>query len=340
MSQAVKPVVHPVVHPALLIAGHGSRDAAAAAEFEALVDLVRRKVPELAVGGGFIELAGPSLSSAAAMLVTRGASDVVVVPLMLLAAGHTKNHIPASIAAARLAHPGVRFRYGRDLGIDRRLLGIVEERIDAALDPGERATTAVLLVGRGSSDPDANGDLCKVARLLHEGRSFPLVEPCFSGITGPRVPEGLARCAALGAERIVVAPYFLFTGVLVRRIARDCAAFERVHPGVEVRVAGHLGPQEAIAGLVVERYREVVAGSPRMNCDLCIHRVALPGFEHRVGAPAAPHHHPDHDDHSGGHDPGHAGHLAERPPDRDDHAEQRRPHDGDGRRGPRHAVVG
>jgi sirohydrochlorin cobaltochelatase len=218
---------------------------------------------------------------------------VVVVPLMLLAAGHTKNDIPASIAAARLAHPGVRFRYGRDLGIDGRLLALAGERIGAAVAPEERATTAVLLVGRGSSDPDANGDLCKVARLLHEGRPFPMVEPCFSGITGPRVPEGLARCAALGASRVVAVPYFLFTGVLVRRIAQDCATFERARPGVEVRVAGHLGPEEAIAEIVLERYREAVAGSARMNCDLCIHRVALPGFEHRVGAPAIPHHHPD-----------------------------------------------
>jgi sirohydrochlorin cobaltochelatase len=285
------------VSPALLVAGHGSRDPDASGEFHALVDLVRRRSPGLEVAGGFIELARPSLPAAAASLVERGVDDVAVVPLMLLAAGHTKNDIPASIAAARLAHvhQRVRFRYGRDLGIDPRLLGLVDERIGAAVAPEERPDTAVLLVGRGSSDPDANGDLCKVARLVGEGRPFPMVEPAFSGITTPRVPEGLARCVALGATRIVVVPYFLFTGVLVRRIARDGAEFERAHPGVEVRVAGHLGPVDAIAGLVVQRYEEVLGGSPRMNCDLCIHRIALPGFEHRVGAPARPHHHPDHD---------------------------------------------
>ncbi|HEY8201146.1 MAG TPA: sirohydrochlorin chelatase [Actinomycetota bacterium] len=293
--------------PALLVAGHGSRDPAAVGEFWALVHLVRRRVAGLAVAGGFIELARPSLASAAASLVKGGADDVVVVPLMLLAAGHTKNDVPASIAAARLAHPDVRFRYGRDLGIDPRLLGIVDERIAAVVAPWERAETAVLLVGRGSSDPDANADLCKVARLVHEGRPFPMVEPAFSGITTPRVPEGLARCVALGARRIVAVPYFLFTGVLVQRIARDCAELERAHPGVEVRVARHLGPVDAIAELVVERYEEVLGGSPRMNCDLCIHRIALPGFEHRVEAPAMPHHHPDHDDaHAHAPDPGRA----------------------------------
>jgi sirohydrochlorin cobaltochelatase len=294
------------MNQALLIAGHGSRDPAASREFETLVGLVRRSPLEAAVGGGFIELARPSLAAVAATLVERGAGDVVVVPLMLLAAGHTKNDIPASIAAERLAHPGVRFRYGRDLGIHARLLELVDERIGAVTDAGRRVETAVLLVGRGSSDPDANGDLCKVARLVREGRPFAMVEPAFSGITTPSVPEGLARCVALSAKRIVVAPYFLFTGVLVRRITRDCAEFARARPDVEVRVARHLGPVDAIAGLVVERYEEVLGGSPRMNCDLCIHRIALPGFEDRVGAPARPHHHPDHDRFRGhGHSPGH-----------------------------------
>jgi sirohydrochlorin cobaltochelatase len=119
------------------------------------------------------------------------------------------------------------------------------------------------------------------------------VEPAFVGITRPMVPEGLERCLALGARRIVAVPYFLFTGVLVRRIAAQCADFERAHPGVEVRAAAHLGPHPTVAAIVLERYEEAISGSPRMNCDLCIHRVALPGFEHRVGAPAVPHHHPD-----------------------------------------------
>lgn len=281
------------MNPALLIAGHGSRDPEACREFGRLVGMVRRAVDGVDVEGGFIELARPSLPAAAASLAARGATDVVVVPLMLLAAGHTKNDIPASIAAARLANPGVRFRYGRDLGIAPSLLALTAARIGDVVGDGEREDTAVLLVGRGSSDPDANGDLCKVARLLFEGRPFPVVEPAFSGIARPRVPEGLARCVALGARRIVAVPYFLFTGVLVRRIADDCAAFARGHPEAAVSVAGHLGPEEPVARLVAERYREVLEGSPRMNCDLCIHRVALPGYEHRVGAPATPHHHPD-----------------------------------------------
>jgi sirohydrochlorin cobaltochelatase len=288
-----------VNRPALLVAGHGSQDAAGAVELLALADRVRALDPGLALACGFIELSPPPLSVACADLVAKGASEIVVVPVMLLAAGHVKDDVPALVARLRLQFPGVRFRYARELGIHPDLLAVVGERLDAAVPAAERAATAVLLCGRGSSDPDANADLHKVARLLWEGRPWPLVEACYVGITDPRLPAGLERCRQLGARRIVTVPYFLFTGRLVDRIRAQCAAFAAGHPELDVRVAGYLGPDERVARLVLARYAEALDGDPRMNCDLCVHRVALPGFEAKVGAPATPHHHPGDHVHGG-----------------------------------------
>ena len=294
--------------PALLIAGHGTRDGAGQSEFSDFVDVVKGLAPGLEIGAGFIELCSPPVSVAVQQLVARGARDIAVVPLMLLAAGHAKDDIPALIARERLAHPHVRFRYSRDLGVHPDLLAIVDERLQAAVAPEERAATAVLLVGRGSSDPDANSDVFKIGRLIYEGRPYPAVEVCFIGITRPSLTDGLERCRRLGAGRIAVVPYFLFTGTLERRIAAQSLAFARHHPELEVRVAGYLGADERIARLVLERYREALDGDPRMNCDMCVHRVALPGFEHEVGKPATPHFHPDVDDHVHSHGHGHPHH--------------------------------
>jgi sirohydrochlorin cobaltochelatase len=288
-----------VNRPALLVAGHGSQDAAGAVELLALADRVRALDPRSALACGFIELSPPPLSVACADLVAKGASEIVVVPVMLLAAGHVKDDVPALVARLRLQFPGVRFRYARELGIHPDLLAVVGERLEAAVPAAERAATAVLLCGRGSSDPDANADLHKVARLLWEGRPWPLVETCYVGITDPRLPAGLERCRRLGARRIVTVPYFLFTGRLVDRIRAQCAAFAAGHPELDVRVAGYLGPDERVARLVLARYAEALDGDPRMNCDLCVHRVALPGFEAKVGAPATPHHHPGDHVHGG-----------------------------------------
>jgi sirohydrochlorin cobaltochelatase len=291
--------MNPGETPALLIAGHGTRDEAGARELLALVERVRALAPGLPAAGGSIELSMPPVASAAADLVGAGSDDIVVVPLMLLAAGHAKNDIPALIARLRLQHPGVRFRYGRDLGLHPSLLELIDERLAAAVPPEARVDTAVLLVGRGASDPDANADTAKLGRLLWEGRPWPLVEVCYAGITDPRVPEGLRRCRQLGARRIVAMPYLLFGGRLEDRVRAQCSEFAAANPSIDVRVAGHLGPCDPVARLVLERYREAIDGDPRMNCDLCVHRVALPGFEHKVAAVAVPHFHP--------HDHGHAG---------------------------------
>jgi sirohydrochlorin cobaltochelatase len=287
--------------PALLVVGHGSRDPRGAKEFHELVSLLQRNDPSLAIEGGFIELSRPPISECVERLVEDGAREISAVPLMLLAAGHAKDDIPATLAREKIRHPEVGFYYGRSLGIRPELLELMDERVSAVVPEEERAETAVLVVGRGSSDPDANSDLAKIARLFYEGRPYPLVDSAFVSLALPSVPEALERCERLGARRVVVFSYFLFTGVLEERIRERSEEFAAARPGVEVRYAGYFGPDARVADLVFERYRESYSGDIRMNCDVCVHRVALPGFEEKVGAPATPHYHPDEPGHSHGH---------------------------------------
>jgi sirohydrochlorin cobaltochelatase len=286
--------------PALLIVGHGTRDPRGAQEFHELVALIRARNPGLKVEGGFIELSRPPISECVDRLVGAGSREISAVPLMLLAAGHAKDDIPATLVRERTSHPGLNFHYGRALGIRPELLELMGERISAVVSADEKKETAVLVTGRGSSDPDANSDLAKIARLFYEGRPYPLVETAFVSLTPPSVPEALQRCERLGARRVVVFSYFLFTGVLEERIRKQSERFA-AQSGVEVRYAGYFGPEARVADLVLERYREACSGDIRMNCDVCVHRVALPGFEEKVGAPATPHYHPDEPGHEHGH---------------------------------------
>ena len=280
----------------LLLAGHGTRDEAGAAEFGRLVERVRARLP-VDVAGGFIELSRPPLTDAVAELYDSGHRRLVAVPMVLVGAGHAKGDIPAALARERQRRPGLSYAYGRPLGPHPALLRLLEERLDAVLDPAERADTAVLLVGRGSTDPDANAEIHKVARLLWEGRGPSAVEPAFVSLTRPGVPEGLERCRRLGARRVVVLPYFLFPGVLPDRVVAEANAYE----GAEVRCADVIGDCDGLAGLVAERYEEALHGDIRMNCDTCVYRIEMPGFEDRVGAPQRPHHHPDDPSHAHAH---------------------------------------
>jgi sirohydrochlorin cobaltochelatase len=293
--------------PALLIVGHGSRDPRGAEEFHELVARVRRREPRLAVEGGFIELSRPPISECVNRLAECGARRIGAVPLMLVSAGHAKNDIPATLVREKMAHPELTFGYGRALGVRPELLELMDRKVSSVVPEEEKGETAVLVVGRGSSDPDANSDLAKICRIFFESRPYPLVEPAFVSLTPPNVPVGLDRLKRLGARRIVVFSYFLFTGVLEERIRRQSEEFAADNPSLVVRYAGYLGPDELVVDLLLERYREALDGDIRMNCDVCVHRVALPGFEEKVGAPATPHYHPDEPDHAHEH-PHHHGH--------------------------------
>jgi len=257
------------VDPALLVIGHGSRDAKGVAEYWEFVDRVTRRA-DVPVGGGFIELAEPDLDTAIDKLVADGAEHIVAVPLVLLGAGHMKLDGPAALDRGRTRHADVRFDYARALGVHPLVLDVAADRVPRDVD-------GVVLVGRGSSDPDANGDLYKIARLLQDATGVAVVEPAFVSLADPRVPAAIERCRRLGAEHIAVVPYFLFTGVLVDRIA-DQARAEGATPHP------HLGVDPRIVDLVFERYREAATGGARMNCDGCKYRLAA----------AANHHHDHH----------------------------------------------
>ncbi len=272
----------------LLLIGHGSRDPAAAKEFGAVVELVEARLDGRRVAGGFLELSDPPIDTAVDGLLAAGADDVVAVPYVLFGAGHLKDDGPAVLARARRRHPDVRFRLARDLGTHPAVLDVAEERARAALarlPAGDEASTAVVLVGRGSTDPDACAEMVKFARLLGDGRGLGLVEAAFVGMTHPTVPEALDRCRRLGARRVAVVPLFLFPGVLVDRIGEQAAAFAAEHRDLTVAVGDPLGPHPRLADLVVERFGEPQTGDVRMNCDVCSYRVRLPGFEERVGTP-------------------------------------------------------
>ena len=291
----------------LLIVGHGTRDEAGVAGFTELVRIVAERARAIADGparevrGGFIELSAPPMRDAVSELVSDGARDLDVVPLVLVAAGHAKGDIPAALAREQGRHPGLRYQYGRPLGPHPVLLDLLEFRLSEVLKAEERAATTVVLVGRGSSDPDANAEHAKVSRLLLEGRGLAGVEPAFISLAEPGVPAALERARLLGAKRIVVLPYFLFAGILPTRTRDQAEAWAARHPELDVRCADVIGASVPLADLVLARAQEARLGDIRMNCDTCLYRIALPGHEDRVGAEQHPHDHPDDPSHPHAH---------------------------------------
>jgi len=278
----------------VLLCGHGSRNRRAIDEFAVLAETMRDRLPGVPLEHGYLEFANPVLHTALDRLVAAGVRHVLAVPGMLFAAGHAKNDIPTVLRTYEATHPGIRISYGRELGVDPHMLRAASDRVREGLAQSPRAIalteTLLLVVGRGASDPDANSNVAKVTRMLWEGMGFGWAETAYSGVTFPLVAPALEHAVKLGYRRIVVFPYFLFTGVLVNRIYDAVAEAQAKHPELEILAAPYLDDHPLVVETLLDRIREILVGQNLMNCALCKYREQVLGFEADRGLKQESHH--------------------------------------------------
>ena len=278
----------------IVIAGHGSRDADGVREFELLVELVKQRAGGRKITHGFLEFARPTIDEAVRANIAAGAQRLAIVPGLLLAATHAKNDMPSKMLALQKEFSRVQLHYGAALHLHPLILKLFREKIIKAESRSanlvKRSDTCLVVVGRGTTDPDANSDVSKLARMLEEGLEFGASFVCYSGTAKPLVADGLKIAARLGFERIIVAPFFLFTGILVKRIFAAADALALSRPDIQVLKCDYLGIHEHIADAFLERAAETIAGKAAMNCSLCKYRVQIIGYEKEVGAPQQGHH--------------------------------------------------
>jgi len=278
----------------VMLCGHGSRDEDAVREFAVLARHLERRLAEYPVEFGYLEFATPIIRDGLDKLRGQGVKRVLAVPGMLFAAGHAKNDIP-SVLNTYAAQNRIKIDYGKELGIDPKLLKASADRIQQALDAAPEHVpaheTLLVVVGRGASDPDANSNVAKVTRMLQEGFGFGWAETAYSGVTFPLVEPALEHAVKLGYRRIIVFPYFLFTGILVQRIYDATDTVAARHPEIEFIKAPYLNDHPMVIDTFEERVRQILTGDTAMNCQMCKYRTQVLGFERDVGAVQESHHH-------------------------------------------------
>ena len=279
----------------VMVCGHGSRDEEAVKEFQAVARGIRERLPQYETDWGFLEFATPVIRTGLDALREKGIRKVLAVPGMLFAAGHVKNDIPSVLNAYQSQNPQLSISYARELGIDLKIIRAAGERVEDALqkagDKISREKTLLVVVGRGASDPDANSNVSKITRMLWEGLGLGWAETAYSGVTFPLVEPGLEHAARLGYRRIVVFPYFLFTGILVKRIFHYTDIVAAKHPEIEFVKASYLNDHPLVLDTFAERVEEIRNGANNMNCQLCKYREQFLGFENEVGLRQESHHH-------------------------------------------------
>lgn len=290
--------------PAVLLIGHGTRRAAGVAEFHHLAAQLQQALPDRACLAGFLELVEPDLPNALETLWRQGFRRITALPALLMAAGHVKNDIPVILNAFQAQHPEMTIIFGADLGIHPHLLQVARERIasgETAFGADyDRRDTLLVVIGRGSSDPDANSNISKITRILWEGMGFGWAETAYTAVAAPLMADALERAHRLGFPRVVVFPYLLFTGRLVEQVNATVADYQSRHPEIQTVVAPYLNAHPLVVETFLERLTEAERGAARMNCQFCSYRTLIIGREDWQGAPQTAHDH-EHDDHEHGH---------------------------------------
>jgi len=290
---------------ALLLVGHGSRKREGNTEILHFAAQWRERHPGWRIETCFIEHAEVLLDEGLER-AAHGARRVLAIPFILNAAGHVKMELPAALERARTRHPGVSFACTRHLGMGREIFAVLRSRLDRLLlqlDMPDPQTTGVILLGRGSSDAGANGELAKMARWIFEDGDHELVDLAFTSVTWPRLETVVQRQARLGMTQICIVPVYLFTGVLMARIERQVERLQSQYPQLAFALGGHFGFDPGIFALLDVRVADFAAGTADapglLECDGCKYRLAaeaehLHDHSHTQAAHSPPphgHHH-------------------------------------------------
>lgn len=298
------------INETILLVGHGSREPGGNEEIETFADQWRKRLPACRIEVCFIEFASVMLHMGLRR-AAHGAQRVLVLPLILNAAGHVKMDIPQAIDSARLDCPGVQFLYAPHLSACDPILALLKRRLRQAmlsLDMPDPRNTGVVLLGRGASDRQANGDVAKMARWLLEDGDHDLVDVAFTGITHPRLERVVQRQGQQLMTQIVVLPYYLFSGTLISRIKRQVEHLRLQYPHLRFALADYFGAEPEIFELLEQRAQDLRTNAPAalMPCDGCKYReiaITLGHGGHHHGAEPHVHAHEDgHVDHEHEHE--------------------------------------
>ena len=298
----------------IMICGHGSRSKIAGEEFGLLAKGLKSRYPNIPVEYGFLEYSAPNIHMGLDSMIEQGIEEIFAVPGMLFAATHVKNDIPSVLTTYMQKHDGLKIHYGRELGLHPLMIAAFESRILETMGmteapiPGDLYDTMLVVVGRGTSDTNANAEASKLTRIVAEDLGFGWSETVYSGVTFPSVGRGLEMALKLGYKKIVVAPYFLFSGRLIERIHNYVDKVAVENPDVNFMTAHYLSDQAHVIDTFMARIEECATGKIVENHDL------MKSFHERLakGEIDIHHHHaeyqPEGEQSHGDHDPSHGGH--------------------------------
>lgn len=235
---------------AILYIGHGTRSKKGVKEANAFYQRVMRRIDVPIQEISFLEIAEPSIEEGFKRCVIKGATNITVVPLFLLAAGHIKQDIPRTLDFLQERYPHIQIDVKDPLGVQGKILDGVAELVKVTagyLAPHDQ----LLIVGRGSGDPEIHINFFEIAKGMKERLGIKYVYVCYLAAAEPRLVEELETIAKRAEGRVIVVPYLLFSGLLIAEVNQ--VVRKRQKQGLPILQTGPLSNHQVIENIVVDR---------------------------------------------------------------------------------------
>lgn len=197
---------------AILYVAHGTRVKEGEQQAIDFINKVKHKIPVAIQETAFLELSTPSVEQGIESCVQRGATDIIIMPLLLFAAQHAKSDIPDILQRISQQYPKINFKLGTPIGITRTMIEAVVEQLASVRFP-EKAQ--IILVGRGSSDLDIQRDFAEIASRVKLRTALRNIEIAFLYGAGPQLKDVIEQSKER-EEPLILVPYLLFTGLLMK----------------------------------------------------------------------------------------------------------------------------
>ncbi|MBE7660986.1 sirohydrochlorin chelatase [Tenacibaculum finnmarkense] len=276
----------------ILLCGHGSRTKTGTDAFKQLVEALQARYTDYEVDYGFLEFNHPVYEASIERMYQKGIREIYALPIILFAGSHAKNDIPYEMNTIQSYYSDLTIKMGKHLGVNSFLLELAQKRIleeeskHAIID---RKDVCLMVVGRGTTDTDANSDVHKLACMLGEGMGFGFTTVAYSGTAYPTVTKSLELTSKMEFKRTIAIPFFFFTGILLERIYNQIRTFDETSPFEHIYTDA-FGSDELILKAFDERLDETINGTANMNCQLCKYRKQIVGLEDEVGKEQVGHH--------------------------------------------------
>ncbi|SFM02183.1 sirohydrochlorin ferrochelatase [Gracilibacillus orientalis] len=238
---------------------HGSRLEESKHESFQLINKVKNNIPVSIQETCFLELQEPDLAETVRRVAAQGATKILIMPILLLTAGHAKKDIPDMIEKEKNKYPSIAFVYGRAIEVEQKMVAILADRVKACTDNVEGMD--LLLVGRGSSDMQAVNDTEKLVGMLRNQFPDNQIDKCFLAASKPKFEPFLWEKVKQG-KSVLVLPYLLFTGLLDKGIKEYIGSLE-LKEDQRVLLADYLGDHPNVVEVLTDRVTEAREGANR-----------------------------------------------------------------------------